>query len=160
MSISFKAQAVMRDLTARLQLKLPTLIFTSSVDALGARLQISQSATPTTEQQNFAIRIAADTTAFTDVLGNPQTVFVPLKAQVIEEALTGNPTISCVSLINRLAVDLELARMGVKQERWLNAAGTPATVAQFTVTAGSPTVTGSALIASIPFDMYWPLSGQ
>lgn len=157
MSAIAKAQALMRDLKDRLQKKLPsTYVFASSDDAQGSRLLISQDATPAAGEQVIAIRILADQTAFKDVLGNAQRVYAPLRAQVIEEA-SAIAGVSLITLANRLHVDLELARLGLKQERWMNANTTVPAISQF---AADGTVTGSTLIASLPFDMYWPLSGQ
>jgi hypothetical protein len=152
-----KQAAIMRDLYDRLTKKLPTTyFFTQAMDQQGSQLLISQSSTPTAGQQNVAIRIESDVTAFLDVIGNPQKVYAPLKAQVIEESstITG---VSLLTLLNRLKIDLELARMGIKQERWLNANGTVPALSQF---VSDGTISGSTLVASLPFDMYWPLSGQ
>ena len=152
-----KSQAIMRDLTDRLQKKLPTSTFTSAVDVYGPQLLITMPGSG----QVMAIRIENEQSNFTDIIGSPQVVYAPLKAQVIEEA-SATAGVSLMLLVNRLAVDLELARMGLKQERWMNANGTLPTLAQFQSggSTPSPTVTGSTLIASLPFDMYWPLSGQ
>lgn len=157
MSTIAKSQAIMRDLQDRLQKKMPsTYVFSASFDTNGARLLISQDSTPSAGEQVVAIRIEGESTAHKDVLGNPQKVYAPLKAQVIEEAST-IAGVSLITLANRLNIDLELARMGVKQERYMNANATVPAVTQF---QADGTVSGSSLIASLPFDMYWPLSGQ
>ncbi len=157
MSTIAKAQAIMRELKERLQKKLPsTYVFTESSDVQGSRLLISADATPAAGEQVVAIRILSEQTAHKDVLGNAQRVYAPLRAQVIEEASTISG-VSLITLANRLQIDLEMARMGLKQDRYMNANTTVPAVSQF---AADGTVSGSTLIASLPFDMYWPLSGQ
>lgn len=157
MSTIAKSQAIMRELKERLQKKMPsTYVFSESQDANGSRLLISADATPAAGEQVIAIRIEADQTAFKDVLGSAQRVYAPLRAQVIEEASTISG-VSLITLANRLQVDLEMARMGLKQERYMNANATVPAVSQF---QADGSVSGSTLIASLPYDMYWPLSGQ
>jgi len=157
MSTIAKSQAIMRDLKDRLQKKMPsTYVFSESFDAQGARLLISADASPAAGEQVIAIRIEGESTAHKDVLGSAQRVYAPLKAQVIEEASTISG-VSLITLVNRLMVDLELARMGLKQDRYMNANTVVPAVSQF---AADGSVSSSSLIASLPFDMYWPLSGQ
>lgn len=157
MSSIAKSQAIMRDLKERLQKKMPASYqFSESMDAQGARLLISADATPAAGEQVIAVRILPEKTAHQDILGSAQKVYAPLRAQVIEEASTISG-VSLITLANRLQVDLELARMGLKQERYLNANTAVPAVSQF---AADGSVSSSTLIASLPFDMYWPLSGQ
>lgn len=156
MSAQAKSLAIMRDLKDRLQKKMAGYVFSESQDAQGSRLLISADATPAAGEQVIAIRILPEQTAHKDVLGSAQRVYAPLRAQVIEEAST-IAGVSLITLANRLQVDLELARMGLKQERYLNANTTVPAVSQF---QADGSVSGSSLIASLPFDMYWPLSGQ
>lgn len=157
MSTIAKSQAIMRDLSERLQKKMPsTYVFSQSQDANGSRLLISQDSTPAAGEQVIAIRIEGEQTAHKDVLGSAQRVYAPLRAQVIEEA-SSISGVSLITLANRLQVDLEMARMGLKQERYMNANGTVPAVSQF---SADGSVASSTLIASLPFDMYWPLSGQ
>jgi hypothetical protein len=157
MSATSKAQAIMRDLKERLQRKLPsTYVLNQSEDASGSILLISADATPAAGEQVVAIRIEAEKTAFTDVLGLAQKVYAPLRAQVIEESST-IAGVSLITLANRLQIDLEIARTGLKQERYMNANATVPAISQF---SADGSVASSTLIASVPFDMYWPLSGQ
>ncbi len=157
MSTIAKSQAIMRELKERLQKKMPsTYVFSESADATGSILLISADSTPAAGEQVIALRILAEKTAFTDILGSAQKVYAPLRAQVIEEAST-IANVSLITLANRLQVDLELARMAVKQERYLNANTAVPAVSQF---ASDGSVSTSTKVASLAADMYWPLSGQ
>jgi len=157
MSTIAKSQSLMRALKDHLQKRLPsTYVFTESMDAQGARLLISSDATPATGEQVMAIRIKPQDTQFKDVLGLAQTVYSPMIVQVIEEA-SAVATVSLLTLANRVQMDAEINRMGVKQERYMNANGTVPSASQF---AADGSVTSSSLIASVSPDLYWPLSGQ
>lgn len=157
MSTIAKSQAIMRELKERLQKKMPsTYVFSESMDANGSILLISADSTPAAGEQVVAIRILGEQTAFKNSIGSAQTVYAPLRAQVIEEAST-IAGVSLITLVNRLHVDLELARMAVKQERYMNANTVVPAVSQFSADGSVATATK---IASLPSDMYWPLSGQ
>lgn len=157
MSAISKSQAIMRELKERLAIKMPSsYVLTESADANGSILLISADATPAAGEQVIAIRILGEQTAFKDVLGSAQKVYAPLRAQVIEESSTISG-VSLITLANRLHVDLELARMAVKQERYMNANTAVPAVSQF---ASDGSVSSSTKIASLAADMYWPLSGQ
>lgn len=152
-----KAQAIARDLKSRLALRLPSgYLIQEAQDDHGVMLLISQDATPAAGEQVVAIRILPEVTDHKNVIGLPQDVYAPLRAQVIEEAST-LAGVSLLTLENRCKIDLELARLGLKQERFLNANGTVPALSQF---AAAGAVTGSNLVASLPFDLYWPLAGQ
>lgn len=152
-----KQQRLMDDLASALQQRLPaSYTFLRADDSTGAKLIISQSATPTAGQQNWAIRIEGVSTAFVDSLGNPQAVYSPSRAQIIEEDST-IANVSLITLANSAAFNDEVARRGVNQERYLNANGTVPALSQF---AADGSVTGSTLAASIAADAKWPLSGQ
>jgi hypothetical protein len=79
-----------------------------------------------------------------------------MRLQVIEEAssISGVPLLS---LLNAVQIEVELARLGVQEERYLNANGTAPTASQF---ASDSTVSGSNLIIILSPDLSWPLSGQ
>lgn len=157
MSIIAKSQSLMRVLKNNLQQRLPsTYVFTESQDTQGAMLLISQDATPAAGEQVVAIRAKGQDQQFSDVIGNAQRSYSPMIFQVIEEAST-IAGVSLMTLLNRIKIDMELARPGVKQERYLNANGTVPALSQFQ-TDGS--VSSSTLNQSIAPDLYWPLSGQ
>lgn len=156
MSALAKIQMLMLNLKERLQKRLPAgYVFQESADDKGLRLLISQDATPAAGEQVIAIRILAVASAHKDIVGQEK-VFGPLKAQVIEEASTVSG-VSLITLANRAHVDMELARLGIIQERYLNANGTVPAVSQF---ANDGTVSTSSLAAVIVPDLYYPLSGQ
>jgi len=157
MSIIAKSQNLMRVLQDHLTLRLgSSYFFTTSQDSQGAQLLISQHSPAVAGEQNIAIRAIGQDQQFSDVIGNPQRTYSPMKFQVIEEASTISG-VSLLTLLNRVKIDMELARPGVKQERYLNANGTVPALSQFQ-TDGS--VSGSTLNQSIAPDLYWPLSGQ
>ena len=157
MSIIAKSQSLMRVLQNNLQLRLPsTYTFTATQDTAGAQLMISQSSTPTAGEQNVAIRAIGQDQQFTDVIGNAQRTYSPMKFQVIEET-SSVANVSLLTLANRVAIDMELARPGVRQERYLNANGTVPALSEFHTDG---TVATATLVATIAPDLYWPLSGQ
>lgn len=157
MSIIAKSQSLMRALKDNLQKRLPsTYVFSESLDSQGARLLISADATPAAGEQVVAIRIKSQDTQFNNVIQQAQQVYTPMICQVIEEA-SATAGVSLITLANRSQIDLEINRMGVKQERYLNANGTVPAMSQY---AADGSVTGSTLAASVSPDLYWPLSGQ
>jgi len=157
MSIIAKSQALMRQLQDNLQLRLPSsYVFTAAQDTAGAQLLISQHYPAVAGEQNIAIRAIGQDQQFTDVIGNPQRTYSPMKFQVIEES-SSISGVSLLTLLNRVSIDMELARPGVRQERWMNANGTVPALSEFN-TDGS--VSTASLILAIAPDLYWPLSGQ
>lgn len=158
MSTIAKSQSLMRALRDNLQKRLPsTYVFSESLDAQGSRLLISADATPATTEQVCAIRIKPQDQQFNNVIGQSQLTYTPMIAQVIEEATAASATVSLLTLANKSQIDQELMRMSVKQERYINAAGTVPAVSQY---AADGTVTGSTLATTVSPDLYWPLSGQ
>jgi hypothetical protein len=152
-----KSQSLVRALQDQLSKRLPSLSISSSMDSQGARLYISQDAsTPIAGDQTVLIRIKGENTQFSDVIGLPQNVFSPSIAQVIEEA-SSIPDVSLMSLANRLVIDMELAKQGMKQERYMNSNGSAPAMSQF---AADGSVSGSNLILSFAADQYHPQSGQ
>jgi len=157
MSLIAKSQSLMLALKDHLQKELPsTYVFTTAQDSAGAQLLISQDSTPSAGEQVVAIRIKGQDTQFNDSIGNAQRVYTPMVIQVIEEASTISG-VSLITLANRAWIDRELARSGVKQERWLNTHGTVPALTQFNTDG---TVSSSTLAATTSPDLYWPLSGQ
>lgn len=157
MAAEAKVQSLMRALKERLQKRLPsTWVFAESSDAQGARLLVSQDATPAAGEQVIAIRIKAQDTQFRDAIGMAQPVYTPCVAQVIEEAST-IANVSLIQLANRLAVDTELARLSIKCERFMNSNTTAVALTQF---QADGSVSGSTLVAVISPDLKWPLAGQ
>lgn len=152
-----KSQSLVRNLQDQLTKRLPSLNISASLDSQGARLYISSDASvPAAGDQTVLIRIKGENTQFTDVLGLAQNVFSPMLAQVIEESSTISG-VSLITLANRLVIDMELAKQGIKQERYMNANGTAPALSQF---AADGTVSGSTLILAFAADQYWPQSGQ
>jgi hypothetical protein len=152
-----KALSLISELQQNLELRLgSSFYYAMSQDQNGAILVVSQSATPVAGQQNIAIRCEGVPTQFSDSLGNPQSLYSPMRFQVIEESSTISG-VSLLTLLNRVQIDIELARAGVLQERYLNANGTPPTASQFDPNSN---VDGSTLIILLPNDVSWPLSGQ
>jgi len=156
MSIIAKSQSLIRPLKDNLTKRLPsTYVLTDSLDSQGARLLISADATPATGEQVVAIRIRGQDQQFQDVIGNAQRTYSPMVAQVIEEA-SSISGVSLITLANRIKIDWELARLGCKQERYLNTNGTVPALSQF---AADGSVSSSNFNQEIS-DLYWPLSGQ
>lgn len=156
MSTNAKSQSLARSLRDNLRKRLPTFTISESLDAAGSRLLISADATPAAGEQVCAIRIKFQDTQFDDVIGQDQRVYTPCVAQVIEE----NSTIANVSLLtmaNKAAIDAELGRLGIKQERYMTANTVVPALSQF---AANGSVTTATLRASLAADIKWPLSGQ
>lgn len=153
-----KAQSLIRILKDNLSKRLPSsysLVEQIDPAGLGDQLLISQHSPAVAGEQNLAIRILGQDTQFTDVIGNPQSLYSPEKAQVIEEAST-IANVSLLTLANASYINWEISRMGVKQERYLNSNGTVPALSQF---ASTGLVTGSNFVETVS-DLYWPLSGQ
>lgn len=156
MSIIAKSQSLIKPLKDSLTKRLPsTYVLTESLDSQGARLLISADATPAAGEQVMAIRIRGQDQQFQDVIGNAQRTYSPMVVQVIEEESTISG-VSLMSLSNRIKIDWELARLGCKQERYMNANTAVPAMSQF---ASDGTVSSSTLNQGIS-DLYWPLSGQ
>lgn len=157
MSKIAKSQSLIRILKDNLAKRLPsTYVISESLDSQGDRLLISADSTPAAGEQVVAIRIKAQDTQFLNSIGSAQDVYTPMIAQVIEEAST-IAGVSLITLANRSQIDLELARLSIKQERYLNANTTVPALSQF---QSDGSVSGSTLAASVSPDLYWPLSGQ
>lgn len=155
MSIIAKSQSLSRQLKDNLAKRLPTYTISESLDSQGARLLISADSSPAAGEQVVAIRIKGQDTQFSNVIGQAQTVYTPMVAQVIEEA-SASAGVALLTHANQCMIDWELARLGIKQERYLNANTTAVALSQY---AADGSVTGSSLVATIS-DLYWPLSGQ
>lgn len=153
-----KSQSLVRALIDQLSKRLPTWTLTESLTNGGDTLMVSQSATPTAGQSNAAILIGYQDTQFNDVIGNPQNVYTPMEAQIVEEASAASASVSLVTLSFQLCVMVELGKMGIKQAWYLNPNGTVPAVSQFSAVPTAPT--GATLQINIAPDQYWPLSGQ
>lgn len=152
-----KSQSLIRGLKDQLSKRLSSSFLVESLGPAGDTLMISQSSTPTAGQSNAAVRVGFQDTQFQDVIGSAQAVYSPMKAQIIEEATAASASVSLVSLAFQLALNMELDKMGIKQDWYLNANGTVPAISQFN---NDGTVSGSTLQLSIAPDSYWPLSGQ
>jgi hypothetical protein len=151
-----KSQSLIRALKDQLSKRLPAYTIIEVLGSAGDQLLISQHATPVAGEQNIAIRIKGQDTQFTDVIGLAQSVYTPMVCQVIEEGST-IAHVSVLQMAVRAALEAELGKLGVKQERWLNANTVVPALSQF---AADGSVSTSTLEASIAPDIYWPLSGQ
>lgn len=156
MSVAKKAQMLMLQLKERLQKRLPnSYVFAESSDAQGPRLLISQDATPAAGEQVIAIRLLGVDIETKNIF-DAKKMFGPIKAQVIEEE-SAAAGVSLITLANRIHIDLELARLGLLQERYLTANGTAPAVSMF---QADGSVATANLIVSISPDLYWPLLSQ
>ena len=152
-----KSQSLVRALIDQLSKRLPSYTLVESLTNGGDTLMVSQSATPTAGQNNAAILIGYQDTQFNDVIGNPQSVYSPMEAQIVEES-SATAGVSLCAMSFQLAVMVELGKMGIKQAWFLNANGTVPAVSQFSAVPTAPT--GATLQVNIAPDAYWPLSGQ
>lgn len=157
MSIIAKSQSLSRQLKDNLAKRLPsTYVISESLDSQGARLLISADSTPAAGEQVVAIRIKGQDTQFSNVIAQAQTVYTPMVAQVIQEAST-IANVGLLTLANQAVIDAELARLSIKQDRYMNSNTTVPALSQF---QADGSVSGSSLVVSISPDLYWPLSGQ
>ena len=159
-----KSQSLIRALQDQLGKRLsspayatPYTLVESLINSAGDTLMVSQSATPTAGQNNCAIRMGFQDTQFSDVIGNPQNVYTPMKADIIQEATAASASVSLCSMAFQLAISIELCKMGVKQRWYLNPNGTVPAVSEF---AADGTVTTAVKQIELSPDAYWPLSGQ
>ena len=152
-----KSQSLIRNLIDQLSHRFPSYTLVEQNNAYGDMLLVSQSATPTAGQANWAIRMIGQDTPFTDVIGLPQSVYTPFIAQVIEES-SATSGVALIPLALASVFEIELAKLGVKQERYLSANGTVPALSMFD--ANDNGVTGATLEATVAADQYWPLSGQ
>lgn len=159
-----KSQSLIRALQDQLSKRLAPPAFAAAytiveslANSAGDTLMISQSATPTAGQNNCAIRIGFQDTQFSDVIGLSQSVYSPMRADVIQEATAASASVSLCSMAFQLAISVELAKMGIKQRWYLNANGTVPAIAEFNADG---TVSTAVLQSTIAPDAYWPLSGQ
>lgn len=106
--------------------------------------------------EKCAIKCKAHDTQFKNSVGMPQEVFSPMVMQVIEEESTVTG-ISTLHVATKAHIEIELARIGSKQERFLNANGAAPALSQF---QADNSVSGSTKVAEISCDFKWPLSGQ
>lgn len=163
-----KSQSLIRALQDQLGKRLgspayatPYTLVESLINSAGDTLMVSQSATPTAGQNNAAIRMGFQDTQFSDVIGNPQNVYTPMKCDIIQEATVTPATATSASLCSmafQLAVSVEICKMGVKQRWYLNPLGTVPAVSEFNAD-GTVSATAVKQIELSP-DAYWPLSGQ
>lgn len=156
MSQMQKEQTLLLKLKEHLRMIFPTFTLTESLGSDGAKLLISADSTPAAGEQVMAIRIKKNATDFTDSVGLTQKIYAPLMMQVIEES-SSVAGLSILTAANKARLDSELAKMGVTEERYLNANTTAVTLAQF---ASDGTVSGSTKVADVRADVQWPLSGQ
>ena len=152
-----KSQSLIRSLIDQISHRLPSYTLQEQNNNFGDMLMISQSATPTAGQSNWAIRIVGQDTPFTDVIGLQQSTYTPFVAQVIEESST-IAGVSLIPLAVRVFVEMELAKLGIKQQRFLSANATVPALSMFD--ASDANVTGATLEVTLAADQYWPLSGQ
>src|ERR1035441_7414079 len=92
-----KSQSLVRALMDQLSKRLPTYTFSEQLTSVGDTLMISQSASPTAGQNNCAIRVGFQDTQFNDVIGLPQSVYSPMRADCIEEGISGPYTFTASS---------------------------------------------------------------
>lgn len=153
-----KSQSLIRALQDQLSKRLATYTLTESlINSAGDTLMVSQSATPTAGQNNCAIRIGFQDTQFSDVIGLAQSVYTPMRADIIQEATAASASVSLCTMAFQLAVSVELGKMGIKQRWYLNPNGTVPAVSEFN--ADGSVSTGVKQVEIAP-DAYWPLSGQ
>ena len=153
-----KSQSLVRSLIDLLSKRLPAYTFSEQLTPVGDTLMISQSASPTAGQNNCAIRIGFQDTQFNDVIGLPQNIYSPMRADVIEESTAASASVSLCTLTFQLAINVELDRMGVKQRWYLNPNGTVPAISEFAAD-GSVSAPAVKQLDLSP-DAYWPLSGQ
>jgi hypothetical protein len=155
-----KAQALIRAMSDNLMKRLPGYTITQSFDSVGARLTITAGASWDTNTDAVYIRICGDNTQFTDIIGNPQTVYSPLIAQIISELSTGGNGQTATSWTTMTNVMAEVLRAIGKTDLFTTPNGTnPTSAALFDSTdtgVASPAVFASEVIS----DLNWPLSGQ
>jgi len=98
------------------------------------------------------IRLAG--TAFNDVIGSAQSVFSPHVIQIVEESVDANvgpaATASVISIANKHILDFEIAKLGLRQERYVCAGAAQPSASEIT----------EANLSSKLSDLSWPLSGQ
>ena len=96
-----KSQSLIRALKDQLSKRLPAYTIQESlVNSAGDSLMISQSASPTAGQNNIAIRVGFQDTQFTNVIGQPQDVYTPMRADLIEEAMAAGPWVVTATSFN------------------------------------------------------------
>ena len=89
-----KSQSLVRALQDQLSKRLSSYtIVESLINSAGDTLMVSQSATPTAGQNNCAIRIGFQDTQFNDVIGNPQNVYTPMRADIIQESTAASASV-------------------------------------------------------------------
>lgn len=159
-----KSQSLIRALQDQLSKRLgspayptPYTLVESLLNSAGDTLMVSQSATPTAGQNNCAIRIGFQDTQFSDVIGNPQNVYTPMRADIIQEATAASASVSLCTMAFQLAVSVELGKMGIKQRWYLNPNGTVPAVSEFN---SDGSVSTAVKQLDLSPDAYWPLSGQ
>jgi len=159
-----KSQSLIRALQDQLGKRLgspayatPYTLVESLLNSAGDTLMVSQSATPTAGQNNCAIRIGFQDTQFNDVIGNPQNVYTPMRADIIQEATAASASVSLCTMAFQLAVSVELCKIGIKQRWYLNPTGTVPAVSEFNADG---TVSTAVKQLDLSPDAYWPLSGQ
>lgn len=161
MSAIAKSQSLVRSLKDRLSKRMPAgYIVRESVDAAGARLEIQQDASWATTEQKAVIRIVAQDTQFSDVIGGAQKVYSPMIAQMISEGNSASPTASQLTASNEARILAELFRLGIKVELYLTDVTVEPALALFLANGSVNTSATCALVDRIEADLQWPLSGQ
>lgn len=144
-----KAQSLIRDLKERLQIRFPSYVLDESMDSEGAILLIQKDSSWATTENAAAIRIKPEGTVMKDSIGQSQAVFSPHVAQIVEEE-SATANIAVNTLPFKAALECEIARLGLRQERYLSAAGTKPVVAEIVFSN----------LKAVVSDLYHPLSQQ
>jgi len=147
-----KENTLMLKLVEELKERLPAYNYTQSFDANGyPTLLMSQSLPAVSQQNNAFIVFLPVPTPFVDSINTPQGVWTPLICNVVEEALTGSPTISCVAQSISAQINQCVINQGCINNWYLSAAGTLPSEAA---------ILPANLQTSSVVDAYLPLSGQ
>lgn len=147
MSNLAKCQSLAMKLKSNLDLRTASKSWTISEasDAKGALLIMADS----TADIKVVIRIKSLENAHKDILSQSAS-YSPSVIQIIEE---GAASLSTMDLQVKHAMDFEIARMGLSQERYIHA--NPAQ----SMMAADGSVSSATAVGTIS-DLSWPLSGQ
>jgi hypothetical protein len=147
MSNLAKCQSLAMKLKSNLDLRVASKSWTISeaTDAKGALLIMSDS----TPDIKVVIRIKALENAHVDILSQHSS-YSPSVIQIIEE---GALSLSTMDMQVKFALDFEVARMGLSQERYIHANPAQAMM------AADGSVSSATAITNLS-DINWPLSGQ
>jgi hypothetical protein len=161
MSAIAKSQSLVRSLKDRLSKRMPAgYIVRDSVDAAGARLEIQQDSSWSSTEQKAVIRIVAQGTQFSDIVGGAQKVYTPMVAQMISEGDSATPIASQLTASNQARILNELFRLGIKVELYLTDLAVEPALSLFLADGTVNTSSTCVLIDRIEPDLQWPLSGQ